>query len=357
MIRNSTLDTLDPKFYPHLIGHVECSIEDREKEEITNIFRQRPQLQAPVKKTHILFPEDYNWVLKRPKDGRYPDSHLYRVRKAKKVSEYIQEHHLENFFTVPKMWIVYQNSLFYTVCEKISFSEEVGEISSRWLDQSIQSTPLRKLSGQLKAYKNGKPQRAVTAPQAKALAAMAFQFQLTGLDFNNLFFTEDHKIALIDFEPETRDIKKAQLKGSAWITGKRAHMTFLLALCALSKLKTYCSNDALKEVEDVERSYALKHLATRIARLSAVLLGLTLSALFNIYILPQMGLIAGITVSLLSTSFIGFFGSFLAIRSLTQIQQTWHFWSLCSENSKASYLALAALEKKGISNDFFSVLG
>ncbi len=59
----------------------------------------------------------------------------------------------------------------------------------------------------MKAFAKNSPQRSLTPIQAKTLANISI-LGCTDLSYNNLYFTQDGKVALIDTEPHKRALKK-----------------------------------------------------------------------------------------------------------------------------------------------------
>ncbi len=121
-----TPQNLPKKFFSYLIGNPSCNRPSL-KEEINQLFQGKPLLS--LKGDYIL--EEGNWVLKLPrKDGLLttPDTHLYRVRKAEKVRQYIEKNGLQQHLAVPQKYLYWHERQFYVVCEKLQLSENVPSI-------------------------------------------------------------------------------------------------------------------------------------------------------------------------------------------------------------------------------------
>ncbi len=197
------MSNLSPKFQPFLIGSPKCPA--KIKDEIDTIFQQPL---TSLKSNYIL--DAGKWILKLGRtDGLHttPDTHLYRVRKAEKIRTYIQQNNLEAHIAVPTKylyWNTAQNQ-FYVVAEKMDLSSEVGMPTSGEVEANFKAGA--SFGGQLQALANNAPKRSLTPPQAKALAELSV-LGYTDLSYNNLYFTQDGKVAIIDTEPLKRSLKK-----------------------------------------------------------------------------------------------------------------------------------------------------
>lgn len=258
---NITIDNLPSKFLPFLLGFKECKKDI--VEDIDKVF-EKPL--KPLSKTRDYVFDAGDWVLKLGRTDGFlttPDTHLYRIRKAEKVRQYITDHHLENDLMVPEKYLYWNKSekQFYVVAKKIDLSDEVATPANKEF-KSVFEEAAKTTEGQVRAFVEGKPQRSLTAVQAKALAELSI-LGYTDLSYNNLYFTLDGRVAIIDTEPQKRGLNKNFTKSliGSWLTDKGA----LLAQQTLSgtaKLKLYCDDqEALKEVELVEKNHALWSLA------------------------------------------------------------------------------------------------
>lgn len=225
------------------------------------------------------------WIIKAPRRGflSTPDTHLYRIRKAEKIRAYIQKNGLEEHIAVPKKYLYYKKDeqRYYVVAEKLDLSAEIVGIESSLLEEDLKSTTE---PGQLEALRRGAKKRSLTSIQAKALAELSI-LGYTDLTYNNMYFTKDGKVALLDTEPQKRLFKKT-LQSSficRWLIDKKSILS-RQSIIGFAKLKMWTDEfSALKAVQKVERNHviwALTQLVTKIAIFSLV-----------IYSIPAIGII------------------------------------------------------------------
>lgn len=273
---NYTLSTLPPKFRPYVLGSAQCSAPPGTKEAIDAVFTQ-PLISL---KGNYIF-DVGNWVLKLNRTDGIPateDSFLYRVRKAEKLRRHIQQNGLQNDLVVPQKFLYWHETQhrFYVVSQKIDLSSDVVQPTKEAHDayKAFPKDAIDQIGGQFKSLLTGIPtQRPLTPLQAKGLAELAV-LGYTDQSYNNVFFTRDGKVAIIDTEPVKRLAKKKvfQSKVWAWLWDKG----FLKAqhtLTGLAKLKGDCSDPlALKEVEKVEKKHVLWSIAKLVAKIAIVAL-------------------------------------------------------------------------------------
>jgi hypothetical protein len=267
---NTTIENLYPKFYPYLLGHKNCTATF--KSEIDALFEKGtlPFLKEAGPRRNIF--DGGKYILKLGRTDPQittPDTHLYRIRKAVKIQNYIQSNGLEKHIIVSKKYLYWHDKerRFYVVCEKVPLSEEVAQPATLVYEEELKK--VGHLGGQLQKLSQGKSRRALTPIQAKALAELSLLGH-TDLSYNNLYFTPDGRVAIIDTEPLKRVLKKSVAKRTigSWLVDK----TSLLAqqsIAGIAKLKIYCSDSiALREVEKVERKHALKHIAILVGKIA-----------------------------------------------------------------------------------------
>lgn len=230
---NTAPQNLNSKFYPYLLGHPQCPVSL--KGEIDQIF-QRSLLKLSCKGGNIF--EGERWVLKRARTDlpTTPDTHLYRIRKAEKVRTYILMNNLGESLVVPQKYLYWHETeqRFYVVSEKLDLSDEVPKSSCPELERTLRSAS--SLIGQIQAFKEGKPQRALTSIQAKALAEISI-LGCTDLSYNNFYFTRCGQIAIIDTEPHKRVLKKQFKNLFTKLLADKGMVTALQALSGIAKLK------------------------------------------------------------------------------------------------------------------------
>jgi hypothetical protein len=282
---NTCPDNLLPKFRPFLLGNQECTAEC--KAEIDQIFSSRST--SDKIKDYII--DAGNWILKLERSDALPtthDTHLYRVRKAERYRNFIQENGYENDLMVPKKYLYWHEiqQKFYTVSEKVDLSDEVAKpdpefgrqisVASRYqLEDQMAQMGLDFSKTQTGALKFGKQQRAITPTQAKALAELCLQ-GYTDLSYNNIFFTQDGKIAIIDTEPVKRAVKKTFDESYfSMILGEKRITLCSQKILGFKKLKLACSDEAaIKEVEKVETNHVLWNIAIQVTKIAITCLAL-----------------------------------------------------------------------------------
>lgn len=265
---NINPNNINPKFYPYLLGHPSCPVNI--KQDIDQIFQQPLK---PLKSDYIF--DAGQWILKLGRtDGLLTteDTHLYRVRKAEKIRVYIHNHNLENALVVPHKYLYWhpQEQQFYVVSEKLDLSDEVATPRDLNTENAFKATALLGVEGQVQALDQGKPQRELTPDQAEALAQLSIQAGYTDLTYNNMFFTKDGKVAIIDTEPVKRGLKKmvANNKIAYLLADKRAWLA-QQSIAGIAKLKSSCHDlIALRKVEKVERGHVLWNITILVGKIA-----------------------------------------------------------------------------------------
>lgn len=279
-----SVSNLSPKFQPFLVGSPTCPA--KIKVEIDTIFQQ-PLI--PLKNNYIF--DAGKWILKLGRTDGFnttPDTHLYRVRKAEKIRTYIHQNNLEAHIVVPRKYLYWNTpqNQFYVVAEKMNLSPEVAEPAAVDLEAAFKSAASL-MKGQAQALADNAPKRSLTPTQAKALAELSV-LGYTDLTYNNLYFTNDGKVAIIDTEPQKRSLKK-MLKSSFvfFLFGDKGSVLSQQSIAGIAKLKLYTDNPAaLQAVQKVEKNHALWRIALLITKISVVTLAIyftpTITALIPI---------------------------------------------------------------------------
>lgn len=267
--------TLPLKFSPYVLGSSQCSAPSGTKEEIDAVFRQ-PLVNL---KSNYIF-DAGKWILKLNRADNIvttEDSFLYRIRKADKVRRHINQNGLQNDLVVPQKFLYWNEGQrrFYVVCQKLPLSSDVVQPTKEAYNAYlVDKQSVMKVGGQLKSLMDGtSTQRPLTPAQAKGLAELAV-LGYTDQSYNNVFFTPDGKVAIIDTEPVKRFLNKkfSQSTVLSWLGDKGATKAQSI-LAGITKLKTYCTNPlALKEVEKVEKKHALWSIAKLVGKLAIVAL-------------------------------------------------------------------------------------
>jgi len=267
---NTNPTNLHSKFHPYLLGHASCSANF--KNEIDEI------VEKPVTELKSNVVDAGKWILKvGRRDGLLTteDTHLYRIRKAEKIRSYIRENGLEASLAVPKKYLYWNEKQgeFYVVSEKLDLSPEVAKPRTKELEDEFKAAC--GLGWQAKALSEGKPMRAFTPVQAKALAELSF-LGYTDLSYNNLYFTKEGKVAIIDTEPQKRGLKKAFAENLVirYLRDKSSLLTEQ-SVAGIAKLKLSVSDPlALKEIEQVEKSHVLWNLAQLVGKIAILSLAI-----------------------------------------------------------------------------------
>lgn len=264
------IETLPSKFLPYLIGsESKPSAPDKpSKADIDEVFKQLAP--SGEDRTYVRMGEE--WVIKgrRLEGGLTSDSsNVYRLRKAKKIFEYIKKKGLMGHFIVPKKFLYRHegDKQFYVVSQRLKLSKATALPHPKYLRNLLfTANP----SGQVKRFQedtmsDGKLDLAkfneavrfrkikkITPIQAKVLAELSFEAGFTDLTYNNMYFVDD-KFAIIDTEALSRDEKKKW----SWLLGKSA-LKIQQGLEGIREFKWICPTpEALQAVEEVEAKYAL----------------------------------------------------------------------------------------------------
>lgn len=313
----ASINNLPSKFQPFLIGSPNCSANI--KNEIDTIFQQPLE---PLKSNYIF--DAGKWVLKLGRtDGlnTTPDTHLYRVRKAEKIRTFIHQNNLDDHIAVSKKLIYLNTSQnqFYVVAEKMDLSSEVATPSSVENETALKS--LSSLGGQVQALANNAPKRSLTPIQAKTLAELSV-LGSTDLSFNNLYFTRDGKVAIIDTEPQKRSLKKTVMKSLFFVLfGDKGALLSQQSLAGIAKLKIYVDNPiALKAVQRVERNHVLWSISKLITKFAVV----TLAIYFSPGIKKLVPIAAVATTLKVSFIAVAVLKSIFLTTNIVSIYMVWH---------------------------------
>ncbi|MFA6915877.1 MAG: hypothetical protein WC222_05730 [Parachlamydiales bacterium] len=315
------LSNLPPKFNQHLLGHSECKAPVGLKEEIDQVFQDFLCNSCSIEEKNNIR-ECVNSIIKGPREDddtfTTPDTHLYRVRKALKIQKYISENGLNDVMEVPEKYIYYhsQEDKLYVISKKIELSNEIASINSPHREEILKKS---ERMGQVQALREGKPKRDFTPIQARALAELA-SLGYTDLNYNNLFFTKDGKVAILDTEPFTRACKKSLCDG---LMGYFIDKTALIAQQAIegtARLKLFCKNSkALEAVVMVERNNALWSMAKLTAKIILI-------SLFVFYALPAFsGTSLAMNSILTAAKILLFIKTLVLFNNLFSIGLAWNF--------------------------------
>ena len=286
-----TVETLPNKFYPYLLGHPKCSVSGSDKlhGEVARPFRE-PHTELT---RNVFRAGDYIFKSKNMDRVTTSDTHLYRIRKAEKIQKFIKANSLHDCVTVPEKYLYGDptNREIYTVSRVQQLSTEVAQPTDSFGE--ILRIGGESLPGQVKAFREGAPQRELTPKQAQTLARLAFATGYTDLTYNNTYFTADNKIAIIDTEPQKRSFVKSNMKTIFFkVFGDRGSMHTQQAIAGAAKLKLICSNPlALKEVEKVEKKEALWGIAKLVAKIGLAILVISFIP-YGVALLPIAGMLA-----------------------------------------------------------------
>lgn len=261
--------TLPSKFHPFLIGHAKCAFKG--EEEIDQLSRSDQLKQI---KNNVF--DAGKWIVKGERaDGLLmaPDTHIYRVRKAEKIRKFITENHLEEEFIVPQKYIYWSKELskFYVISEKLELRDAVAEPADAEIEAFFKTCSVA--GGQFLNLANGKQKITLSDSQARTLAQLAF-LGYTDLTYNNMHFTKDGKIAIIDTEPLKRLFKKQLKTVLNQLFGERLSVVTQQAITGTAKLKLYSTDSAKKEIEKVETKNVIRAVAILVSKLAVAVLAL-----------------------------------------------------------------------------------
>lgn len=264
MNNNITLENLSNKFRPYLLGDSSCKLNQNDWKEVDIQFNYS---ETKTIKGHVIATENY--IFKGPRSDIITtlDTHLYRVRKAEKIREYIERNDLRGHLLVPKKCLYWDanKKVFYVVSQKIALSDEVVRprdfIEKEW--KTMKYPP-----GRIKDLVNGSRQRSFSAIQAKALAELSFS-GYNDLNYGNFFFTQTGQVAIIDTEPTYRFLKK--YRGYDFFIGKEPLST-KLGIKGIAHLKLYTDDaKALTEINKVETTYVTWCIAKLVGKIAALI--------------------------------------------------------------------------------------
>lgn len=111
---------------------------------------------------------------------------------------------------------------------------------------------------------NGAPQQTLTTKQAAELARMCILGLYKNLDYNNIFFDTQGRVAISITEQEHV------------LNQHPAHV-----IAEIAKLKLYCSEEALKVVKNIERKYALHLIISEIKEIALIFFAVTVFTLLG----------------------------------------------------------------------------
>lgn len=290
MISENAYNVLKPKFHPFCIGHPAC--QNPKAVRALQVWQNALThgLGQPIKG----YIKDLGeFIIKSPRKYAVTtfDTHLYRVRKAEKIRRFIHDNELDDHFAVPEKFILPDPSNysgFVVIAEKLALSNEVGRIFS----EDFAHIVALQREGQFHAYATGAPQRRLNAQQVNALARLAF-LGYNDQNYNNLFFTIDGKIAILDTEPLNRFMKKAlQRNVIRKCLGLYNHsIANLRAFHATSDLKFVCSPVQQTVVERIEYLKSISKMITRLAVCTLGIYALMLLSLSAIFLVPIVTLL------------------------------------------------------------------
>ncbi len=161
--------------------------------------------------------------------------------------------------------------------EKLDLSDDIVKVSAA-VKAALSATAtvaLRSLPGSRLGLLLGQAPasvRPLSVEQIKGLAEMVF-LGLSDLSYNNLFFTREGKLALIDTDPEARKEKKDLWKTLLFkIVGSKDDYRFNLKMQNLQQLKLLTTNEeAFQAIRDVEKKPMMIQAAKLIAKTVATI--------------------------------------------------------------------------------------
>ncbi len=330
-----SIDNLSSKFQPFLIGSPTCSVNI--KSEIDSFF-QRPITRL---KSNYIF-DAGDWVLKLGRTDNLlttPDTHLYRIRKAEKIRNYISQNNLEDHIEVPRKYLYWNTDekQFYVVAQKLDLSREVASPASADIENALKrGASIRGEQGY--ALANHAPKRSLTPTQAKALAELSI-LGYTDLTYNNIYFTRDGRVAIIDTEPVKRGLNKI-VKASLFffLFCDKGALLSQQSIAGIAKLKLCTDNPAaLQAVQKVERNHALWNIAQLITKISLVTLAIYFAPAVTAFI-PIAAVATTLKVSFIAAAVLKDFILTMNVLSVYTV------WSL-SHQGLEGYIRIADLER------------
>lgn len=201
------------------------------------------------------------------------DTNIYRVRKANKIQRIIDEYNLGQFIEVPQKYLYYHDNKWLVIAKKLNLSNEPPQINRTFWEEIIPQ--MRDDNGVITARKQRMRRgltaeaRAITSEQAKAITTIAFEAGLTDLTFENMYFSREGKIAIIDSEPIKRYFIKHVSSGWLAIFSDKGLVKLTQGSLGLAKLRLSIDNqDVVNSINETENYYLTVSAVKSIAKIA-----------------------------------------------------------------------------------------
>lgn len=301
---------LNPKFDSQILNKTSNSFELELKSKFDNIFKNRFSgnlLGAEYgfrlldeSRPHIVeHPDLPGWIIKGQRKDLTgtSDTHIYRVRKALRIQNIIDKYHFTEV-VVPQKFLYQVNNQWIVAAKKLNLNP-----NQRLCHKTVHTfndtyTPL-------------------SPKAAYELAMICFLGRFEDLKEDNLIYTVDGKIALVDTEPNNRiRRKKISWLDRIWPFAKTTR-DFLFAFVNTEKLQTMCETiEAKQMVRRVQDSY-WKNYVTKLVAATAI------SVILGVGAILATAASAGPLLTGIAVATVGL-ASYTAIRSIFDI------WLNCS---------------------------
>lgn len=203
---------------------------------------------TPTRTYIVEHPELPGWVIKGPRfHGEVtPDTHIYRVRKALRIDNIIKKYGFTEV-VVPEKYLYQYKNEWVVVARKLNLDPK-AKITA------VKCNPV---------YDTYKP---LNPKAAKELAIICFEGRFDDLKEDNLLYTIDGKIALVDTEPFNRYFRKnISWWDKIWPSTKFIQ-DFTNGMLNTERLYKLCdSSEARMEVRRVQEEMLSKNVAQLVA--------------------------------------------------------------------------------------------
>lgn len=195
-----------------------------------------------------------------------PDTHIYRVRKARKIQGLIDKYKLSNDIVVPKKFLYFSGGQWFVIAEELKLSDKFPSLWQPYWSVNgenekkagiAQGMPAEMIQRIDEGSKPSSDQcQAITPGQARAKAILSFEARVTDWTLANIYFTEDGKSAVLDTEPVKRYLCKSSFSVFGTLFRDRYLFNCTQGMLGTAKLKLQLSDrNARNAVIKVENYY------------------------------------------------------------------------------------------------------
>ncbi|MCE2983261.1 MAG: hypothetical protein LW832_06815 [Parachlamydia sp.] len=256
------MNDLAVKFNPYIISNTNLPDVKTQLDSVFNnigpVFSADKGFNELDDKGHVVsHPALNNWIFKKEREDlefAAPDAHIYRVRRASRLQEVIAKNGIADI-VVPRKWLYQTNDQWVVAAEKVDLDET-----------HIVKSP--------SIMEHDKVQKHLSPAQAKGIATLCFEGRLEDVRGQNIQYTQDGKVALVDTEPLSRSFFKSIPSWVKHIPLFKSTFKFRIAMENSERLYLICPNPlAKKEIRQVQNQQFWKHLAKLVSSCALPLFG------------------------------------------------------------------------------------